>query len=65
MTMIFQDPLTSLNPVFTIGSQITESIRIHMHLSKKEAGERAVMILEKVGMPDARHLYLLRRNVKC
>ena len=54
MTMIFQDPLTSLNPVFTIGSQITESIRIHMHLSKKEAGERAVMILEKVGMPDAR-----------
>ena len=54
MTMIFQDPLTSLNPVFTIGSQITESIRIHMHLSKKEAGERAVTILEKVGMPDAR-----------
>ena len=54
LTMIFQDPLTSLNPVFTIGSQITESIRIHMHLSKKEAGERAVTILEKVGMPDAR-----------
>ena len=54
MTMIFQDPLTSLNPVFTIGSQITESIRIHMHLPKKEAGERAVTILEKVGMPDAR-----------
>ena len=54
MTMIFQDPLTSLNPVFTIGSQITESIRIHMHLSKKEAGERVVTILEKVGMPDAR-----------
>lgn len=54
MTMIFQDPLTSLNPVFTIGSQITESIRIHMHLSKKEAGERAVTILEKVGMPDVR-----------
>ena len=53
MTMIFQDPLTSLNPVFTIGSQITESIRIHMHLPKKEAGERAVTILEKVGMPDA------------
>lgn len=37
MTMIFQDPLTSLNPVFTIGSQITESIRIHMHLSKKRS----------------------------
>lgn len=54
MTMVFQDPLTSLNPVFTIGSQITESIRIHLHLSKKEAKERAVTILEKVGMPDAR-----------
>lgn len=54
MTMIFQDPLTSLNPVFTIGSQITESIRTHMKLSKKEAKERAISILEKVGMPDAK-----------
>lgn len=54
MTMIFQDPLTSLNPAFTIGSQITESIRTHMKLSKKEAAERAISILEKVGMPDAK-----------
>lgn len=54
MTMIFQDPLTSLNPTFTIGSQITESIRTHMKLSKKEATERAISILEKVGMPDAK-----------
>lgn len=54
MTMIFQDPLTSLNPVFTIGSQITESIRIHMGLSKEEARKRAEMLLEKVGMPDAK-----------
>lgn len=54
ITMIFQDPLTSLNPVFTIGSQITESIRTHMHLSKAEAVKRAVSILEKVGMPDAK-----------
>ncbi len=52
--MIFQDPLTSLNPVFTVGKQITESIKTHMHLSAKEAGERAAMLLEKVGMPDAR-----------
>ncbi len=52
LTMIFQDPLTSLNPVFTVGSQITESIRIHMHLSKKEARLRAVDLLAKAGMPD-------------
>lgn len=54
MTMIFQDPLTSLNPVFTIGSQIVESIKTHMHLSKEEAYNRAVLLLEKVGMPDAK-----------
>ena len=51
--MIFQDPLTSLNPVFTVGSQITESIRTHMGLSKEEAKKRAIMLLQKVGMPDA------------
>ncbi len=54
LTMIFQDPLTSLNPVFTVGKQITESIKTHMHLSTKEADERAQMLLKKVGMPDAR-----------
>ena len=53
MTMIFQDPLTSLNPVFTVGSQITESIRRHLHLSKEEAAARAESILARVGMPDA------------
>ena len=53
LTMIFQDPLTSLNPVFTVGSQITESIRTHMHLSKEDAKKRAEGLLEKVGMPDA------------
>lgn len=49
LTMIFQDPLTSLNPVFTIGSQMMESIRIHMHLSKKEAAVRAESLLARVG----------------
>ncbi len=53
LTMIFQDPLTSLNPVFTVGSQITESIRTHMHLSKETARKRAVELLVQVGMPDA------------
>ncbi|MDE5908957.1 MAG: ABC transporter ATP-binding protein [Lachnospiraceae bacterium] len=53
ITMIFQDPLTSLNPVFTVGNQITESIRTHMHLSKADAAKRAETLLTKVGMPDA------------
>lgn len=53
MTMIFQDPLTSLNPVFTVGSQITESIKTHLKLSGKEAAERAIALLRRVGMPDA------------
>lgn len=56
LTMIFQDPLTSLNPVFTVGSQIMESIRIHMNLSKEEARERAIHLLTRVGMPDAEHV---------
>jgi peptide/nickel transport system ATP-binding protein len=54
ITMIFQDPLTSLNPVFTVGNQITESIRIHMRLPKAEAAKRAEELLTRVGMPDAR-----------
>lgn len=57
LTMIFQDPLTSLNPVFTIGSQITESIRTHMPLSKEQAKKRAVELLAKVGMPDAENVF--------
>lgn len=52
LTMIFQDPLTSLNPVFTIGSQMTESIRAHMGLRKEEARERALSLLKRVGLPD-------------
>lgn len=52
LTMIFQDPLTSLNPSFTIGNQITENIRTHMKLSKAEAVQRAESLLDKVGMPD-------------
>lgn len=53
LTMIFQDPLSSLNPVFTIGSQMTESIRAHMGLTREEAKARAVDLLRKAGLPDA------------
>lgn len=56
MSMIFQDPLTSLNPVFTIGSQMVESIRIHMKLSKADAAQRAKELLARVGMPDTERI---------
>ncbi len=52
MTMIFQDALTSLNPVFTVGRQLTESLRIHLGMTKDKANERAVSLLEKAGLPD-------------
>lgn len=48
ISMIYQDPMTSLNPSFTIGNQIMEMLRLHMGLSKKEAKERAVQMLKKV-----------------
>lgn len=52
IAMVFQDALTSLNPVFTIGNQLTESIRAHTSLSKLEAHSRAVSLLGRVGLPQ-------------
>jgi peptide/nickel transport system ATP-binding protein len=54
IAMIFQDPLTSLNPVHSVGNQIGEMARIHEGLSKKAAFERAVEMLDLVGIPEPR-----------
>jgi peptide/nickel transport system ATP-binding protein len=54
VSMIFQDPMTALNPVFSVGEQIAESIEIHEKVSKKEAFDKAVQMLELVGIPGSR-----------
>ena len=51
--MIVQDPLTSLDPTFSIGSQLIEAQRVHRRVSKKEARQRAIQLLERVGIADA------------
>jgi peptide/nickel transport system ATP-binding protein len=53
--MIFQDPLTTLNPLLTIGRQLTETMRAHLSISEREARTRAIAWLEDVGIPAARH----------
>lgn len=52
MSMIFQDPITSLNPVLTVGNQIIEVIRAHEKMTKKEASAKAVEMLKMVGIPE-------------
>ena len=53
IAMIFQEPMTSLNPVFPVGDQIGEAIRLHTKVGKKEARQRAIEMLKKVGIPRA------------
>ncbi len=53
MAMVFQDPMTSLNPVLTIGWQISESLRIHLALASKQARKRTIELLDMVGIPSA------------
>ncbi|WP_367352619.1 ABC transporter ATP-binding protein [Achromobacter animicus] len=56
IAMIFQEPMTSLNPVFTIGDQIVEAIMLHQQLSRSAARQSARKLLEKVRLPDAEQL---------
>jgi oligopeptide/dipeptide ABC transporter ATP-binding protein len=54
IAMIFQEPMTSLNPVLTIGRQLTETLELHLKMDRSAATQRAVELLEMVGIPEAR-----------
>jgi oligopeptide transport system ATP-binding protein len=53
ISMVFQEPMTSLNPVLTVGRQLTETLELHMNMNKVESRQRAAELLEMVGIPDA------------
>ena len=57
VAMIFQEPMASLNPVFTVGEQISEPLRLHLGMSKRAARERAVALLNEVGIPEPAHRF--------
>lgn len=57
ISMIFQEPMTALDPVDTIGSQLSETIRTHLHVGRSEARDRAVELLRRVGIGDAERRY--------
>ena len=54
IAMIFQDPMTSLNPVYTVGFQLAEMLKIHKNIPNREAAQRACELLEEVGIPEPR-----------
>ena len=57
ISMVFQDPMTYLNPVFTVGNQIMETIQIHRHTEKKEAKEKTIELLGSTGLPDPEKVF--------
>ncbi len=57
MAMIFQEPMTSLNPVFTCGDQVLEAIQLHLKLDKKSAKEKVLDLFERVQLPDPERIY--------
>ncbi len=52
VSMVFQEPMSALNPVFTVGNQVAEALRVHLPITREQAMERAVELLDKVGIPD-------------
>ena len=63
VAMIFQEPMASLNPVFTVGEQISEPLRLHLGMSKRAARERAVALLNEVGIPEPARRFVVARFV--
>jgi oligopeptide/dipeptide ABC transporter ATP-binding protein len=55
IAMVFQEPMTSLNPVLTIGRQLTESLELHLNMEKRKARDRASELLDMVGIPDGKN----------
>lgn len=58
ISMIFQDPMTSLNPVYTVGDQVSESFRLHRRMRKKEATTQSISMLRHVGIPSPERMVL-------
>lgn len=56
IAMVFQDPMSSLNPVYTIGNQLSETIRIHLGLNRKDTRKLIIELLKKVGFPRAEQM---------
>ena len=65
ISMIFQEPMTSLNPVFTVGEQIAESVRLHQGVGRKEADDRAVEMMRLVGIPSAGEARRATTRTRC
>src|SRR5690606_40409979 len=57
ISMIFQEPMSSLNPVFTCGDQVMEAILLHQNISKKEAREKTLELFAKVQLPSPAHIF--------
>ena len=60
--VVFQEPMTALNPLHSIGHQVAEPLRLHQHLSAQDARKRAIALLDRVGLPDAGRRVDVRRR---